>query len=137
MYTRNWHTWLIRVFNHYIRVRAQRGTYSAFDYVQSGRATLFFFGTTETSSSPSSASAPKLNNLVSLRVSFSLRVSVREKDTHFFAPFRRAASSLSRIAACRARCWARFSSAVIRGTMSSNGLSMIRTLLILGGLDER
>jgi hypothetical protein len=58
----------------------------------------------------------------------------RQEDSHFFAPFRRAASSLSRIAACRARCCTRFSSAVIRGTMSSNGFSRIRTLLTLGGL---
>jgi hypothetical protein len=54
--------------------------------------------------------------------------------THFFAPLRRASSSRSRCASSRARCCARFSAAVMRGTMSSKGLSTIRMDLILGGL---
>lgn len=57
--------------------------------------------------------------------------------THFFAPFRRSASSRSFCASSLARCCARFSSAVIRGTISSNGFSTIRIVLIFGGLQSR
>jgi hypothetical protein len=54
--------------------------------------------------------------------------------TYFFAPFRLSASSRSRCASSLARCCTRFSAAVIRGTISSNGFSNIRMVLIFGGL---
>ncbi len=57
-------------------------------------------------------------------------------STHFLALLRRSSSSRSRWACSRARCWTRFSAAVMRGTMSSNGLSIIRMVLIFGGLRE-
>lgn len=54
--------------------------------------------------------------------------------TDFLAPLRRSASSRSRCAASRARCWVRFSAAVMRGMISGKGLSMTEIDLIFGGL---
>lgn len=53
--------------------------------------------------------------------------------THFFALALFSLASNSRFASTLACCCARFSDAVIRGTMSSNGFSMIRIPRILGG----
>jgi hypothetical protein len=57
-----------------------------------------------------------------------------KEDIYFLAPFFLCSSSRSRWAASLARCCARFSAAVIRGMISSKGLSMILIDLILGGL---
>ena len=64
---------------------------------------------------------------------FSLLAGLR-KIIYFLAPFLRCSSSRSRWACSLARCCARFSAAVIRGMMSSKGLSMILIDFILGGL---
>ena len=58
----------------------------------------------------------------------------KKGDIYFLAPFFRCSSSRSRWASSLARCCARFSAAVIRGMMSSKGLSTILIDLILGGL---
>ena len=55
--------------------------------------------------------------------------------SYFLAPLFRCSSSRSLCACSFALSWALFSSAVIRGTISGNGLSNIRIVLIFGGLE--
>lgn len=55
-------------------------------------------------------------------------------DPHFFAFARFSRSSISFLASNLACCWPLFSAAVIRGTISSKGFSIIRIPRIFGGL---
>lgn len=55
---------------------------------------------------------------------------------YFLAPRRVISSSRSFMDCSLARCWARRSAAVIRGMISSKGLSTIRMERILGGLRD-
>lgn len=103
---------------------------------QSGRTIGFFLKVTGSSSSTVPPAIPNDRRAVFLGpMSVSDGVGIQDTATYFLAPFLRAASSRSFWAASRAFCWARFSAAVIRGTMSSNGFSMILTVLIFGGLN--
>ena len=101
--------------------------------VQSGRKIALFSNVT-TSSPSASASPPKLNSLTFLKSLSLAKNNNREQDIYFLAPFLRCSSSLSRCTSSLARCCARFSAAVIRGTISLDGLSVIRMDLIFGGL---
>lgn len=60
--------------------------------------------------------------------------SAAELNPAYFLVFFRDVSSLSFSASSLNRCCSRFSAAVIRGMISSKGLSMTRIVLILGGL---
>lgn len=95
---------------------------------QSCRPRSFFLMVTCDASS--SSASPKDSSTVFLAVS----VARQHMMTHFFALARFALFSDSCLASKRACCCARFSAAVIRGTMSSKGFSMIRTPVIFGGL---
>lgn len=96
---------------------------------QSGRAISFFL--IVTSASGISSASPNDNKAVFLTVSTSQDYI---RSTHFLAFARFSRFSASLFASMRASSCARFSAAVIRGTMSGKGFSMIRIPRILGGL---
>lgn len=91
------------------------------------------------SSAPSSAS-PNDNNPVFLYYQPHCRIDRQETgqtgQTHFFALARLSRLSASCLASNFAFCCSRFSAAVIRGTISSNGFSTILIVLIFGGLSN-
>jgi len=94
-----------------------------------------FFVNTTPSSSLAWSSEPKLRSFTFLNFTLDeYWYSSLRKMAHFLAPFLRCSSSFSLCPCSLARCCSRLSAAVIRGTISSNGLSTIRIDLIFGGL---
>lgn len=108
--------------------------------LRSGRLILIRFAAAASAASTDSASSPNDNKPVFLEGRWPVSheifyIQSARSITYFFAFRLCSLRSASRWASRRASCCALRSAAVIRGTISVNGFSMIRMPMILGGLD--